>query len=413
MDRLDQSLAHARRYGEQIAVMFIDLDNFKVVNDTLDHAHGDRLLVEIAKRLTGCVREVDTVTRFGGDEFVVVLSDVSSVNEAIDIAQRMANTLVYSVDIRGRQVEVTSSIGIALSNGGDKPDDLLRRADVAMYRAKEGGRNRVEVFDFAMHTRAMWRLQIEHDLRKALAERQLVLYYQPTVVLDGETTIGVEALIRWQHPERGLIPPGEFIPVAEESGLIVPIGLWVLREACEYAMRQPAIGPDGESSAVSVNLSARQFADVGLIDQIRAILADTGIDPARLTLEITESVLMDDAVEAIERLRGLKQLGVRIAVDDFGTGYSSLAYLTRFPIDVIKIDRSFTGGLGVSREDEAVVASVIGLAHSLDMRVVAEGIETLEQAERLIEMGCELGQGFYYGRPAPEEHGICNLSAAD
>jgi len=399
LDRTQQQLRLRRRSDEQVAVLFLDLDNFKVVNDSLGHAVGDQLLIAVAQRLQDCIREGDTVARLGGDEFAMLLTSLHSVDDAIDVAERVTAAFGAPFMVDGREIDAKTSVGIALAGETELADELLRQADVAMYRAKEHGRNQFTVYDAEMHAEAAHRLDLERDLRRAIDQREFVLHYQPKLSLSTGELVGVEALVRWQHPERGLVGPDSFITIAEETGLIVPLGACVLRMACEQhvAWQQSGLGPD--RLAMSVNLSARQFRQPDLVDEIENIMCETGVDPASLIFEITETVVMDDAEEAAARLHALKALGVHISIDDFGTGYSSLAYLKRFPVDVLKIDRSFIAGLGTHEEDTAIVTAILSLAHSLGIRVVAEGVETEEQAKLLARMGCDVGQGFYFARP--------------
>jgi len=408
LDRLEQSLAHSRRHERATAILFLDLDNFKVVNDSLGHSEGDRLLVDTAARIAGCVRDEDTVSRFGGDEFAILLPDVTDLSDAVEVAGRIAVAFAEPFRLAGREIAITTSTGIVLSRDTlDTPDDLLRHADVAMYRAKQLGKNRYDVFDAEMHTAALRRLQLEEALREAIYGEQLRLAYQPKVSLASGEIVGCEALVRWQDPERGLIPPVEFIPLAEETGLIVPLGNWVIREACRQAVAWDVCGIEPSSDAtpflISVNLSARQFEQPDLVLNIAAILSETGLPAQHLMIELTETVIMDNAESSVERLQQLKQLGVCIAIDDFGTGYSSLAYLQRFPVDVLKIDRGFVDGLGRQPEAAAIVAATIGLAHALGIRVVGEGVENEAQLRHLRDIACDFAQGYYFARPLPPE----------
>jgi diguanylate cyclase (GGDEF)-like protein/PAS domain S-box-containing protein len=401
LDRLELAVARSARHHNMTAVLFLDVDRFKWVNDSLGHAAGDTLLRSIAERMQESLRAGDTLARFGGDEFAVLCEDVVDVNEAIVVAQRLSATFVAPFILEDdRAVTVTASVGIAMANSAaNRPEALLRDADSAMYRAKERGRDRIEVFDDEMRARAMSRLETEAALRHAIDNGELRVHYQPIVDLDGERVVGVEALVRWQHPERGLVPPLDFIPLAEETGLIVPIGSYVLSEACTTIANWNKAHRDRPPLAVSVNLSARQLASPGLPNVVAGVLVRSGLARELLCLEITESVLMEDADTSRDLLESLKRLGVTIAVDDFGTGYSSLLYLRRFPVDVLKIDRSFVAGLGTSSEDSAIVSGVIGLAHALGLRSVAEGVEQPGQAVELGMLGCDTAQGFYWSRP--------------
>ena len=401
IDRLTHALARARRRPGALAVLFVDLDRFKVVNDSLGHSVGDEVLIQIAQRLRDAVRPGDTVARLAGDEFVVVCEDVAGEADVLLLADRVALAVAAPIPLYGRDAIITASIGIALASPDTRAEDLLRDADVAMYGAKERGRARLEIFDQAMRTRMLERLEIEHALRRALAHNEFVLHYQPTVSLRTGRTVSVEALLRWPDPERGLVMPDEFIPVAEENGLIVPLGRWALEEACRQLASWRAQYPECADLQVSVNLSARQFADPDLVPSVAAALCEAGLPPSRLWLEITESVLMDEAEATIETLKALRALGVHLSIDDFGTGYSSLSYLKRFPVDVLKIDRSFVDGLGADPEDEAIVTAVVRLAHALDLQVVAEGVETAAQLAELRRLGCNAVQGYYFAHPQP------------
>ena len=401
VDRLKQALARTKRLGpHQFAVLFLDLDRFKIINDSLGHIVGDQLLVGIARRLEACLRPGDTVARLGGDEFTILLEDVTDISEAILVAERVEKEVSSPFNLRGHEVFTTVSVGIAPSTiGYDSPDEILRDADTAMYRAKSLGKARHEVFDKTMHARAVSLLQLENDLRRAVERQEFLLYYQPIVSLQTGQLCGVEALIRWEHPEHGLIMPSEFIPVAEETGLILQMGQWGLREACrqlcEWRREFPGVPP----FQVSVNLSSKQFSQPDLIEQITRALRDTGLDPAGLRLEITESVVMENIESATDMLKQLRDLGVEASIDDFGTGYSSLSYLHRFPISVLKIDRSFVSGMSNQSENVEIIRSILMLARNLGMTVVAEGVETGEQVAQLQELGCQNAQGYYYSRP--------------
>ena len=404
LDRLGLALRRCVRSGGNVAVLFLDLDNFKVVNDSLGHAVGDRLLAAVARRVEGALRPSDTVARLGGDEFTVLLEDLGEPDEARRVAERLHHALAEPFDLEGRAVFTTASVGIAVGGGGTAPESLLRDADTAMYRAKSRGRARCEVFDPAMHTSALARLHLETDLRGAVERDEFELAYQPLVSLrDGRIT-GFEALARWRHPGRGMLNPSEFIPAAEDTGLIVPLGRWVLREACRQMRAWNR--HYGAALSVNVNLSPRQFLDGGLARDVAAALRDTELPAAFLKLEITESLLMGDLGGVGGVLEELKGLGVELCIDDFGTGYSSLSYLHRFPIDTLKIDRSFVARLDGDGQSEQIVRTILVLARTLNLRAVAEGVETEEQAERLRAMGCEYAQGFRFSRPlAGEEAG--------
>jgi diguanylate cyclase (GGDEF)-like protein len=387
-----------------VAVLFVDLDGFKVVNDSLGHKAGDLLLVAVADRLKGCLGPEDTLSRFGGDEFVVLLEDVDGPDEAVRMAERITDELGGPFVLDGRELYVSASIGVALGEDRAKsPDDLLRDADTAMYRAKEEAATGHSVFDPAMHEKAMSRLELENALRRAVEREEFVVHFQPIVRLQTEEVFAVEALVRWEHPERGLLEPSEFVGIAEESGLVVPMGEQVLREAClrakewqEERLRTPPL-------VMSVNLSAKQLSRRDLAETVEGILKGTGFEGNCLSLDITETVYIK-ALEANTRsLARLKKLGVGISIDDFGTGYSSLSYLKRLPADALKIDKAFVRGLGEDVEDTAVVRMIIELAHTFGMEVIAEGVETEEHAALLKEMGCDSAQGFYFSKPLPPQ----------
>jgi diguanylate cyclase (GGDEF)-like protein len=400
LDRLQKALDHSHRDRELRAVLFMDLDHFKVVNDSLGHEAGDKLLITVARRLQACLRPGDSAARLGGDEFTVLLDGVADVGDTIRVAGRIIEALGAPIEIGGRQIFVGTSVGISLSEGVDRePNLLLRNADVALYKAKKKGKARCEVFNPDMHDEALRRLELENDLRYAIEGRQLRIYYQPKVLLSSGRIVGMEALVRWEHPERGLILPGEFIPLAEETGLIVPLGLWMLRETCRQAREWQIRHPAASSLVTSVNLSVKQFQEPTLAQKLAEILRETGLDPHCLQLEITESVVADDVRYAVGLLLELKELGVQLAIDDFGTGYSSLASLRQFPLDDLKIDKMFVDGLGKSPEDTAIVQLVIDLAHAVSMRAVAEGVRTLEQLRQLQNMGCDQAQRYYFFEP--------------
>jgi diguanylate cyclase (GGDEF)-like protein/PAS domain S-box-containing protein len=413
LDRLDIALRRARRNMRRVAVLFLDLDHFKVVNDSLGHGLGDRLLVAIADRLRAALRPADTVARFGGDEFVVLCEDLLNQADAVAIAERVNEAITGPFVIDDTEVFVGVSIGIAFpdDNNAD-PETLIRDADAAMYQAKDRGRARWVIFDNAMRASAVDRLDIENALRRALERRELRVFYQPMVELSSGRIIGVEALLRWEHAERGLLLPGDFIAVAEETGLIVPIGSWVLDQACRQVQRWQAAIPELGPLVLAVNLSSRQLGHHRLVEDVARVLRDTGIDPSYVELEITESVLMDDVEMSEETLGRLKTLGVKVVVDDFGTGYSSLSYLRRFPVDLLKVDRSFVDGLGSDPGDSAIVTAIVTLAHTLGLRAVAEGVETEEQLGELRRVGCDSAQGFYFARPVPG-HDVGELLRAD
>jgi diguanylate cyclase (GGDEF)-like protein/PAS domain S-box-containing protein len=400
LDRLQQATERQRRHPESLtAILALDLDRFKLVNDSLGHKVGDELLAAAGPRLNQAVRSSDTVARFGGDEFGILLEDIGGEHAAIEMAERIAGVFTRPFVLDGNEHFVSMSIGIALAAGGELAEDLLRDADAAMHRAKERGGARYELFDQALRGRAISRLRVENDLRRALERNELTLDYQPLVSLRDHSLVSVEALVRWDHPERGRIPPLDFIPVAEENGLIEPIGRWVLDRACRQAARWYRERPDAAPLSMSVNLSAAQVLNRGLADTVAAALRVSGLDPSCLALELTESVMVGDADELTETLAALKALGVRLVLDDFGTGYSSLSYLTRLPLDVLKVDRSFVDGLGTEPRDTAITEAIVAMAHALSLEVVGEGAETAEQTRELARLGCDLVQGYHFSRP--------------
>ena len=400
LDRLDQALARSQRSGGRVTVLFADLDRFKVVNDSFGHSAGDGVLLCISERLRAAVRPHDTVARLAGDEFVIVCEDLTD-GEALEVAERLAGAVSEPMLLGGRDTVITASIGMAHAEAGTRAEDMLRDSDVAMYGAKERGRARIELYDAEMRRRTIDRLEMERSLRTAITAGDLRLHYQPIVSYDGWEVIAAEALVRWEHPERGVVHPAEFIPLAEDSGLILPLGRWVLGEACQQLAAWRAAGR--RKLRVTVNLSARQFADPDLIDVVAEALARACLPADALWLEITESVLMEEVEATAETLHALKRLGVHLAVDDFGTGYSSLSYLKRFPVDLLKIDRSFIDGLGTDPEDGAIVLAIVSLAQALRLEVVAEGVEHFHQLEALHRLGCDAVQGFLLARPAPAD----------
>ncbi len=400
MDRLDHALTRAARSGSNAAVLFVDLDTFKNVNDSLGHVAGDELLREAAARLMACIRTADTAARFGGDEFVVLLEDVDD-HRVARVANRILEAMNEPFVIRNREVFIGASIGIAV--GGDEADDLLRNADLALYRAKAKGKGQKQVFEPEMHVAMVERMELEESLAKALRGAELVLHYQPILELRSQRLAGVEALVRWMHPSRGLLLPGEFIPIAEDSRLMLPLGRWVLRNACEQAADWRRRHEAAESLTLSVNFSSAQFSDPALVAGVRDALAETGLPPDRLVLELTETAFLRDLDRVAEQMLELKRIGVRLAVDDFGTGNASLRHLARFPIDVLKVDRSFVNQIGIDRRQTAIAGSIIRLGESLEMVVVAEGIETPDQLAQLLALRCDFGQGFYLGKPIEPE----------
>lgn len=392
-----RAMARTKRKEAGVALLFLDLDNFKTINDTLGHNAGDLLLKQVAKRLVDTLRETDMIARLGGDEFVVILEGVSRVREAALVARRILKAHTEPFVIEGQELFVTTSVGIAIYAGGEQDvDELIKNADMAMYRAKERGRNSYHFHTSEMTEQALERMALENHLRRGIENNELLVDYQPQIDLRTGKVFGVEALVRWQHPELGLLGPDKFIPVAEDTGLIVRLGDWVLRAACEQVRAWQAAGlPDVR---VAVNLSTRQFQDVHLAGSIRQALDDTGLDPQYLEIELTEGPLAQDAEHAVHLLTALKDTGVRISIDDFGTGYSSLSHLKRFPLDALKIDASFVSDID-DPDSDAIVNAIIGLAHSLRLEAIAEGVETRHQLDFLRKAGCEAIQGFLFCRP--------------
>lgn len=397
-DRLEHALSRTRRFRHPVAVLFIDLDDFKTVNDSLGHGEGDQLLVAVADRLRHAVRAGDTIARMGGDEFAVLVEDPEDAAIPVEVAKHLLANLAKPIGRPGHELFVRASVGVAISTSVDETADaLLRNADVAMYTAKSRGKDRIEIFEPRMHTAALSRLALKGDLERALERGEFALEYQPIVHLGDGRISGVEALLRWHHPEHGVVGPTDFIPVAEETGLITPLGRWVLEQACRQATAWDAEIP--LRLTMSVNVSGRQIQQPGFADEVAQVLASTDLEPGRLTLELTETVLLQDAEATTATLTELKQLGVRLSIDDFGTGYSSLSYLRRFPLDELKIDRSFVATVGVGSEGSALVRSILELGETLHLNTVAEGIEDAGQLAQLRGLGAHLGQGFYLGRP--------------
>ncbi len=399
-DRVEHAVAVSKRNGRAVAVMFVDLDNFKNINDSFGHATGDRVLHKSAQRLVKATRGGDTVARLGGDEFAVLLENLGAKEQVIEVAGRIVESLQESLDLPGADMRVSASVGVAFSTPDDGVEELMRNADVAMYAAKTAGKGRFLVYEASMQIAASERKEMEAEIDKALRENRFLLHYQPIVELHSGYLLGVEALIRWQHPERGMIMPAEFIPVAEETGQIVPLGRWVLAQACREVKVWQARLPKGRQVRVGVNVSAVQLAKSDICADVKRALAISDIDPGCLVIELTESVLMQNSESVLATLTELKKLGVRVAIDDFGTGYSSLTYLHRFPIDILKIDRSFVERLGGVDGGEDFARAIITLGNTLDLEIVAEGIELEHQQRELVELGCVAGQGYYYSRPA-------------
>ena len=403
MKRLDKVLKRALESQDYyFAVLFLDCDRFKVVNDSLGHVVGDKLLVAVARRLESSLRSIDTLARLGGDEFAILLPEIKDIHQATEIAERLQKKLIEPFLFEQHQIFMNASIGIVLGTKDyQEPEDLLRDADTAMYRAKAQGKACYQVFDSQMHDRALALLELETDLRMAIGREELLVYYQPIVSLTTGKISGFEALVRWNHPQRGFVSPVEFIPIAEETGLIVPIGMWVLREAC----RQFYIWQSQSSTKlkIGVNLSVGQFAQPDLIENIDKILWEMKLDSQNLKLEITESAIMDNAELATKILGKIQQRQIQLSIDDFGTGYSSLSYLHRFPVNTLKIDRSFVNRIGENGENIEIVQAIVTLAHNLGMTVIAEGVETANQLAFLQALGCEEGQGYFFSKPLPAE----------
>jgi diguanylate cyclase (GGDEF)-like protein len=405
LDRLERAIAYSIRHPQsQFTVIFLDLDRFKVVNDRVGHVAADQVLAALARRLEGCLRQGDTVARLGGDEFGLLLQDAT---DPTVVAHRVQQELLQPFEVGGQQILVTASLGIALSSTGiERPEDVLRDADAAMYRAKARGRARFEIADAELHARSLQQLELESQLREAVEGGQLRLHFQPVVLMETRALAGFEALLRWEHPVRGLTTPEDFIPLAEQSGLIMSLGRWALREGCRQMQAWRREHPGCGALWLSVNLSSRQFLHPQLVQEIHDVLAETGLPPDRLRLEITESVIMDDPAAVGGILHRLRAAGIRVAVDDFGTGYSSLAYLHRLPLDTLKIDRSFVHQMHEDPTLEAVIQTVISLSGRLRLETVAEGVETDEEARALHRMGCRFGQGFLFSHPlAPADAG--------
>jgi diguanylate cyclase (GGDEF)-like protein len=404
LDRLQHALSVAARRQTSIAVLFLDLDQFKLVNDSLGHAAGDELLAAVAPRIEQALRPGDTVARFGGDEFAVLAEDVGNERGATRIAERIAEALATPFILREREHFVSASIGIAIGGGTELPEALIRDADSALYRAKEHGRGGYEIFDEVMRSRVIEHMQIENDLRRAIQRGELELHYQPVVKLRDGSVVAMEALLRWNHPERGMIGPLGFIPVAEESRLIVPIGRWVIEQACRQAAIWQQLNPDAAPVSVAVNLSARQIADPDLLSHIEGSVRANMLDPSTFWLELTETTLLDETSFVERSLESLQGLGVRLVLDDFGVGFSSLGYLKRLPLSMIKLDRSFVENLTEGSHDAAIVRAVSEMADTIGIGVVAEGVETEEQVRMASKLGCGYAQGFHFAEPVPGAH---------
>ncbi|MDP9443464.1 MAG: EAL domain-containing protein, partial [Actinomycetota bacterium] len=402
-DRLDHAMARLNRDGGHHGVLFIDLDRFKLVNDSYGHLTGDRLLVEVATRIRECLSSADTVARFSGDEFVILLEDVDSPDEAVNVAQQILKSLEPPFGLENNSIYISGSVGVAIARPGQTRDDVLAAADTAAYSAKAAGRNCVQVSAFTDIAKARTRLVVESQLRAALDSHALTLHYQPITTTDSSAVVGVESLVRWPTGDGGLVHPEHFIPLAEETGLIGVLGRWVLEESCRTVQRWTTTHPGRPPLSLSVNVSPRQFISPDFAPEVAEVLARTGLRPTQLCLEITESVLMVDSRLTLETIEAIRNQGVRVAIDDFGVGYSSLSYLKRFPVDVVKLDRSFTAGLGHDVVDAEIVATVLRLADALGITTIAEGVETPTQRRRLHELGCPLMQGFLTARPLPAD----------
>jgi diguanylate cyclase (GGDEF)-like protein len=405
LERLDRCLKREVRHNEfRYAVLFLDLDRFKNINDSLGHTSGDQVLITVAERLQQCVRPGDTVARLGGDEFAILLDDIVDILDASQVAERIHSTMLQPFEFSGHEAFISTSIGITLGSTAYKaPEELLRDADTAMYRAKSQGNAKTAIFDEQMHAHVVALVTMETELRRAVERQELRVHYQPIVSASSGKAIGFEALVRWQHPERGMISPAEFIPVAEESGLISSIGRWVLQEACREAQSWQSRLHHSDSLFVSVNLSAKQFLQPNLTAEILQTVQESGLEPHRLHLEITESALLDNPETSNQTLVELRAHGIHLYLDDFGTGYSSLSYLHSFPFDALKIDRSFVSKLGEGSEHVGMVSAIIAIARSFGMDVIAEGVETSTQLVQLQELGCHNIQGYYFSRPLPVE----------
>jgi diguanylate cyclase (GGDEF)-like protein/PAS domain S-box-containing protein len=409
-DRINQAIALAHRNSCKVAVLFLDLDGFKHINDSLGHSIGDKLLQSVAKRLLACVRSPDTVSRNGGDEFVIVLQEMQQSNQAAITAQRVINAVANPHELGESNIHVTTSVGVSIfPEDGQDAETLIKNADTAMYQAKESGRKTFQFFKSEMNVNAVERQYLEEGLRHALERQEFTLHYQPKINLKTGAVVGAEALIRWIHPTQGLLSPGKFISLAEETGLILPIGAWVLREACLQAMLWKDLGLS--AGTVSVNVSTVQFRGEDFLKDLFAILGETGLDPHSLELEVTESVLMKNSEAAVSILKAVRDIGIRVSVDDFGTGYSSLSYLQRFPLDALKIDQSFLQKIHIAPDNSTIVSAIIGLGRALGLRVIAEGVESLEELAFLKANDCDEAQGYYFSRPIPAKEFVKLLAA--
>ena len=405
LDRVEHALLRQQRLNSRVAVLFLDLDDFKTINDSLGHQAGDELLIDLARQLHSSIRPADTVARLSGDAFGVLLEDVEMVDDAVTAAQRILDLLRRPFYVEDTEIFVRASIGIAVSDGREMvtSGDIVRDADTAMYAAKQHGKGSYELFEPEMQRAASERLRLKADLQRAVDNEEFVVHYQPIVQLDSGELEGVEALIRWEHPERGLVPPLEFIPFAEETGLILQVGKWVVREACRTVASWQKANPSSAPKSVAVNVSPVRFLRPGFVEEVREILEETGLSAKSLVLEITESVLVQDSKLVVDRLNALKELGVGLAIDDFGTGYSSLSYLKDFPLDLLKVDKSFVDSVALGPEESALTRAVVELGRTLDLKVIAEGVEESDQAEALRTLGCEFAQGYLFSKPLPVE----------
>jgi diguanylate cyclase (GGDEF)-like protein/PAS domain S-box-containing protein len=413
VDRLDHALSLTRRNQRPLAVLFVDLDDFKTINDSLGHGEGDAILISVAERLRSALRAGDTIARMGGDEFAVLVEDPPDASGPTDVADRLLQVLEAPFTNGGKELFVHASVGVAIMTSRKQTaDELLRNADVSMYMAKAKGKNRVEIFEPSMHTAALARLALKGDLERALERDEFFVLYQPVLNLSTMEVVGVEALVRWRHPDRGVVGPVDFIPVAEETGLIIQLGRWVLEQACRQS-REWDLAEPGRPLTMNVNVSGRQVTEPGFVAEVAQVLAETGVDPARIVLEFTEGVLMQDTDATMATLRALKELGIRLAIDDFGTGYSSLSYVRRFPIDILKIDRSFVASMADGRDETALMQSILKLSETLHLETVAEGIEDAGQLAELQSLGADLGQGFLFAQPLSPADMSAFLSTAD